>query len=151
MPDIRRLSARGIVLMHDAQGRACIALMHRLKPVCGQPGKLLDYYVTPGGGVEDGESIPQAAEREIYEELGIHCIAGEELFRRVDAAHDEHILICSFESGEFGTGSGPEFTNPREKDGSYIPVLIPLRELSQTALVPEELKELILTRFCSEM
>ena len=148
MSDIRRISARGVVLMPDAQGRACIALMHRLKPAGVEPGKLLDYYVTPGGGVENGESIPRAAEREIHEELGIHCIAGEELFRRVDGAHDEHILMCSFESGEFGTGSGPEFTNPHEKNGSYIPTLVPLRDLAQTALVPEVLKEVILKRFC---
>jgi len=33
------------------------------------------YLVTPGGGIEDGESLASAAEREIAEETGIKCIA----------------------------------------------------------------------------
>lgn len=33
------------------------------------------YLVVPGGGIEDGESLASAAEREIAEETGIKCIA----------------------------------------------------------------------------
>lgn len=33
------------------------------------------YLVIPGGGIEDGESLASAAEREIAEETGIKCIA----------------------------------------------------------------------------
>ena len=150
MSSTRRVSARGVVIMQDSQARSCIALMHRIRPDGANTGKMLDYYVTPGGGVEEGEHIPQAAEREVWEELGLHCRAGEEIFHRLDDTHDEHVLLCSVESGAFGTGNGPEFTNAGPENGIYIPELIPLSELMRTALVPAELKTLLLERFCCD-
>ena len=151
MPDSKRVSARAVLLMPDETGRSCIALMHRIRPDDEHPGSVLDYYVTPGGGVEAGEGIPQAAEREVWEELGLRCRAGEEIFRRIDDTHDEHVLWCSYEGGVFGTGCGPEFTAPDAKKGAYLPALIPFSELEQLPLVPQELKQLLLARSEGDM
>ncbi len=38
------------------------------------------YYNTPGGGVEEDESLRVAAEREVWEESGVRVTAGELLF-----------------------------------------------------------------------
>jgi ADP-ribose pyrophosphatase YjhB (NUDIX family) len=39
-----------------------------------------EYYLLPGGGVHIGETIRQAVEREVFEELGVRVEAGELIF-----------------------------------------------------------------------
>ena len=61
----RRRSAR--VLLVDGGGRVLLlrALLHRGDPARGH------VWVTPGGGVEDGEALDVAASRELLEEVGV--------------------------------------------------------------------------------
>ena len=54
---------RGILIQNGS-----IALMHRIKKINNE---VLDYYVVPGGGVENGESLEEALKREMLEEVGI--------------------------------------------------------------------------------
>ena len=57
--------------MYNSRGEKCIALIQRVRS--DQP----KYYVVPGGGVEGNETVFQAVEREMYEELGVTCKALE--------------------------------------------------------------------------
>nr|WP_296071749.1 NUDIX domain-containing protein [uncultured Actinoplanes sp.] len=61
----RRRSAR--VLLVDGAERVLLlrALLHRGEPDRGH------VWVTPGGGVEEGESLDEAASRELLEEVGV--------------------------------------------------------------------------------
>ena len=62
-PGIRsRLGAGGVVARVDASSRAVLIALIR------GPGH--DEYVLPKGGVDQGETLPQAAAREIKEEAG---------------------------------------------------------------------------------
>jgi len=46
-----------------------VGLMHARKP---------DFYVLPGGGIEEGESVIEALKREVKEEVGADCeVTGE--------------------------------------------------------------------------
>lgn len=61
----RRPSARLLVL--DGAGRVLLfRFVHKKGALAGQ-----DYWATPGGGVEEGETFEQAALRELEEETGI--------------------------------------------------------------------------------
>src|SRR5215212_6834790 len=95
----------------------------------------LDYFVFPGGGVDEGESPEQAAVREALEELGIE-VALKQKVAEIQLGHKSRQVYFLAEqiSGEFGTGTGEEYTNsdPNDPDeGIYIPIWMPVDELLQ--------------------
>ncbi|SEL85345.1 NUDIX domain-containing protein [Blastococcus sp. DSM 46786] len=65
---VQRTTARVAVL--DPDGRVLL-LGARLPDPSVPPGEVLFWY-TPGGGVEDGETLRAAAVRELAEEIGLH-------------------------------------------------------------------------------
>jgi len=60
----------GAVVFHDG----AVLLVQRRNPPCA------DEWAIPGGKVRLGETLQQAAEREILEETGIHIKAGEPVY-----------------------------------------------------------------------
>ena len=71
---VQRTTARVVVL--DPAGRV-VLLGARLPDPSVPPDEVLFWY-TPGGGVEDGESLREAAVRELAEEIGL-VVAPEDL------------------------------------------------------------------------
>ena len=61
-------------------------------------GKKEDFYIIPGGGIEEGETLIECCIREVLEETGIVCIPTvnyldiDELF--LDMNHINHYFIC---------------------------------------------------------
>ena len=105
------------------------------------------YYLFPGGGVEPGETIEEAAIREAYEELGLHIQLGP-LVAEVEFCNPElvdrtqyYYLSHSIE-GKFGTGEGEELSSsPQSLRGSYRPVWLPLIDLRNHDVRPKELAQ----------
>lgn len=54
----------GGILIEDGK----VLLIHRIKNV---DGLVKEYYVVPGGGIEEGENIEKATKRELKEETSI--------------------------------------------------------------------------------
>ncbi len=133
--------------MEDEYGKPCIALIHRLKPNKNNSFAIDDFYVTPGGGIENGEDIMQAIEREIYEEMGILVKAHRIIYIQETNENIHYYVFCEYMSGIFGTGTGPEFTDPERiiKSGQYIPTLVPIESISTINLVPVELKNALVS------
>lgn len=73
----RRLSARFLIL-NEAGHVPLFRFVHKRGPLSG-----LDFWATPGGGVEEGETLEQAAVRELAEETGLRRDdLGKEIARR---------------------------------------------------------------------
>ena len=68
----RRITARGIIYKDGK------LLCQQLVP--DHNGKKRDYWCTPGGGLDDGESILDAIHREMIEETGVKPRVGRLLF-----------------------------------------------------------------------
>ncbi|MDB5177072.1 MAG: hydrolase [Candidatus Saccharibacteria bacterium] len=68
----RRVNVRGIAI--NEQG-SLLAVKHR-----GQDGSESEFWATPGGGVDEGESLLDGLTREFVEELGIVPEIGRVLF-----------------------------------------------------------------------
>lgn len=108
----------------------------------------LDYYVFPGGGVDEGETPEQAAVREAREELGVEVAIKQKVaVIHFDLSTQVYFLVERL-GGEFGSGTGEEFTDSDPADpeeGIYIPIWMPIGELPRHEKVfPESVAKLLL-------
>jgi 8-oxo-dGTP pyrophosphatase MutT (NUDIX family) len=127
----------GIVLIQN--GKVALIERHRAG---------LDYYVFPGGGVDEGETPEHAAIRESMEELGID-ISIKQKIAEIQLGHKSRQIYFLVEQtgGQFGTGVGEEYTDadPDDPDeGVYIPVWMPIIELPRHQNIhPAEVSRLV--------
>jgi mutT/nudix len=132
-------SVRGIVNYNDK-----IVLIHRIKTK--DDGTVRDYYVTPGGKIEENESHDEALRREIKEELGIEIEIKNLCLELDDRDYNDsfqYFYNCNYKAGELGTGDGPEFTDKENYKGVFEIVLVDKKEISKLNLVPEKIKEIL--------
>jgi len=127
----------GIVLIEDNK----VALIERHRGG-------LDYFVFPGGGMDEGETPESAALRETMEELGLEVAIKQKLMIiHFDQSTQIYYLVERV-SGEFGTGTGEEFTASDPNDpqaGIYIPLWMPLDEIPQHEKIhPVDLAKLVM-------
>lgn len=112
----------GIVLIQDDR----VALIER-----NRAG--LHYFVFPGGGVEAGESVEQAALREALEELGIEVAIKQKIAEvQLGRASRQIYFLVHQIGGEFGSGRGEEYTDSDPDDpgeGTYFPIWMKIEEL----------------------
>lgn len=128
-----------------------ILLMHRinLERAVGEQ----EYYVIPGGGVEDGESVEQAVVREADEETTIQAEVGELFLTRdtvTNAGHDRHeeYYICKYVSGEpMLRENTNEFEEMKLGVHFYKPMWVLLSDINNVTLYPVEVQEKLLKDF----
>ena len=138
---MKRVRVAGLVEMENGY-----ALMHRMnvkkKENSNQPYG--EYYVFPGGGLEENETLEECAKREILEEFGIEVEVKNKLyFRQIGEEFDEHLFLCKYVSGILGTGTGPEFSgDPKYAHrGQYLPEIIAREDVENITLLPFEVRD----------
>ena len=133
-----RIRLAGIIPMDGG-----FALMHR-KDVLNNPDRQ-EYYVFPGGGREGEETYEEGTLREIKEEFGIDVKIVRKLYEDFSEKFDQKAIyyLCEYVGGEFGTGTGPEFSNDPKyiNSGKFIPEIVKREDIEKLPLMPPEIKE----------
>lgn len=116
-----------------------LVLIHRIKQ---EEGNKREYYVFPGGGVEENENLTDCVMREVREELGIEVVPLRELYRTNGYNGLQVFFLCEYISGIIGTGCGPEFNSSEyKKHGQYLPLILPLTDIPNTNIYPTEIRD----------
>jgi mutator protein MutT len=126
----------GVILIEDNK----VALIERHR-------EGLEYFVFPGGGVDEGETPEQGAIREAREELGIDVVIKQFVAKIYFGQSTQYYYLVENVGGEFGTGTGEEFmANPGDpQEGIYIPLWMPIDELPHHEKVfPVDVAKLVL-------
>jgi len=134
---------RAVVVLLD--GRR-IAVIEREHDGAGR------WYPLPGGGVEPGETVDQAAIREAREELGLDVALGPIVATARRARPDGSVHVQTYFSatatgGVFGSGEGVELTRDSSSaSGSYRPMWIDLDDVDRLDVRPRSLLDAIRAR-----
>ena len=132
-----RIRLAGIVPMGDE-----FAFMHR---VGVQNHPIGGYYTFPGGGKEGEETLEEGTIREIKEEFGIDVEVVKKLYEIENGEQNkkEYFFLCKYLGGEFGTGTGPEFSgDPKYAHrGKYIPEIVSREDVQKITLLPFEIRD----------
>lgn len=105
------------------------------------------YWVLPGGGVAEGETIPQAAIREATEELGVPIRLGplRAVISSVDqdgSARRHWCFDASTDADDIAIAGGPE-ASPTPADGTYAAVWLDLGDMDPARMYPSALARIV--------
>ncbi len=132
---MKRISARAIIVLDQK-----VLLIHRKRDGA-------EYWVTPGGKVEEGETFEEAVKREVQEEIGIDIDVGKEALHTTNNVYnqggEQYFFVCTYRSGHVGTGTDQRMLNLDPSDFSEV-VLVGLEDAKLLNIVPVEVKEVIL-------
>ena len=101
------------------------------------------YWVFPGGSVEDGEILSEAAKREALEETSIELTSLTPVFQIQNQGRMDHYFLSHIGSAIPALGNGPE----RQRCSAfnqYILRWVSFTELAMLPLFPEEAKQICL-------
>lgn len=136
---VKRTRAVGILIKNNK-----ILLIHRTRE-----GK--EYWVFPGGGKEDYETVEEAVVREIEEEASIKCKSIRLLYTHeyLDIGHKHHFYLCKYISGKPKLGNFNELQTMKRENQTYKPEWVRIDKLPKLLLYPLEIRDWIIQDYKS--
>lgn len=126
---MKRISVRGII-----KTKKGLATIFRRK-------NGTEYYVIPGGGVDNNENLEDALKRELKEELNIEVNIINLAFKNETNDRIEYFYECEYLSGDF-TLNGEELDRMNENN-YYEPTFIKIDDIKNVSL-QKEVKDYLL-------
>ena len=124
---MKRISARGFVITEKG-----LAVIFRRK--INEKG-VKEYYVIPGGGIDEGEDLKEGLQRELREELDIEVEVNDLAFKVETDERIEYFYNCKYISGDFKL-NGEEID--RMSDSNYYePTFIELKDINNYDIMQE--------------
>jgi 8-oxo-dGTP pyrophosphatase MutT (NUDIX family) len=130
---MNRIRSAGVLIKDDE-----VLLIHRVNKK--------DYFVFPGGGVEEGETIEEAAIREVKEETSIEVKIKKLLYHNVyDNDTEQFFFLCEYVSGEAKLAPDSIEKEIMQKgEQIFEPVWLPLSSVSNSLIYPLEVRDVFL-------
>ncbi len=104
-----------------------------------------EYYVFPGGSVEDGEDSVQALHREMAEELGIKIeikrLFAEIILHNNEKSTHEYFYLCTQTEGVLGSGYDKKFVSDSEYKNNYQIVTVKIADIKNLNLRPVTIRD----------
>ena len=109
-----------------------------------------DYYVFPGGHLEENEAPRDAVVREMREETNLVTEPVRCLYKKTFGKEMQAFYLLNYKSGEVSKTDAEEYTTDADKrlnradgkpDGTYEPVEIPMTEIANTDIRPHEIRD----------
>ncbi len=111
----------------------------------------LEYYVLPGGSVEDGENPEEGVLRELMEETSIEAEIEKKLFGFVDQEGREHQhFLFKYISGVPKLAEDSVEVGKTTANNTYDPIWMETDKLDSLTIWPEKTKELLVSYIKNE-
>lgn len=126
-----RISSRAVIIEN---GKLLTMFRRKIKD-----GVTKEYYVIPGGGLEDGETLEQNVVRELAEEMNVEIKVLGYLGERVDSETTAHYFHCQIINGTAHLG-GEELDRMTEEN-YYEPTYVKIEDLKNINIYGTEFVE----------
>jgi 1-acyl-sn-glycerol-3-phosphate acyltransferase len=107
-----------------------------------------EYYVLPGGHVDEGENPRDTAARETLEETNATVTTSRLLYKTLfnDKRSGEECMqnfyLCQYKGGEIKPTNAEEYTQSEDSDrGTYKPMLLPIDQIASVDLRPVQIRD----------
>jgi len=108
-----------------------------------------EYYVFPGGGVEENEDIGEAVLRELEEEASVEAKINRLLYQHIyDDEKEQYFYLCDYISGVPELKKDTiEYQKMLKGEDFYRPEWIKIKELKNMLVYPLEIRDLVIEDF----